>query len=189
MSSQPAIDFLLRQLDDAWRGLQDWLDGLSEAEFQWRPVENVWHLEQRNGRWTIPYSWIPPDPAPLPTIAWHMAHLATSKLLVVEHAFGERKKRLENLAVPHTAAEMAEYLAGCHSAFLKAVASLTDDDLPLIRYTDWGEQRTTAQIVGSAILHDVEHGAQITTLRAMYRHLRHSGLRYPPAPGDATEWR
>jgi hypothetical protein len=41
--------------------------------------------------------------------------------------------------------------------------------LPRLRYTEWGEQRTTAQIIGSAILHEVEHGAQITALRSLYR--------------------
>lgn len=172
MSSQPAVNFLLRQLDDAWRRLQAWLTELTEAEFQWRPSDNVWHLEKRNGRWTIPYAWIPPDPAPLTTIAWGMAHLATSKVLTVEYAFGEGKRKLADLDLPPDAAGMSDYLAESHSLFLKAVASLTDADLPHLRYTEWGEQHSTAQIVGSAILHDVEHGAQIAKLREFYRHLK-----------------
>jgi hypothetical protein len=167
--SQPGIDFLLPHLDDAWRRVQDWLAGLTEAEFQWRPVEQVWHLDERDGYGTIPYSWIPPDPAPVPTIAWHMAHLATSLALTTDHAFGGRHKRLADLRLPLDAAGMLDYLADCHNGFVREVATLKDDDLSHLRFTEWGEQRTTAQIVGSAILHEVEHGAQITALRAMYR--------------------
>ncbi len=171
MSSQHVVEILLQQLDDAWGRLQEWLEGLTEAEFHWRPSDNVWHLEEKNGHWTIPYTWIPPDPAPLTTIAWRMAHMATSKVLTVEYAFGAGKKKLADLDLPPDAAGMADYLAESHSAFVRAVAALTDADLPQLRYTEWGEQHPTAQIVGSAILHDVEHGAQIATLRELYRHL------------------
>jgi DinB superfamily len=167
---QPAIEFLLPHLDDAWRRLQGWLENLSEAEFQWRPVANVWHLEERDGHGAIPYSWIPPEPAPLPTIAWHVAHVATSLALTTDHAFGERRKKLADLRLPLTAGEMLDYLAACHGEFVKAVAALSDADLERPRYTEWGEQRSTAEIVGSAILHEVEHGAQITALRSIYRH-------------------
>lgn len=170
MSSQFTIDFLLRHIDDAWLRLQSWLDGLAEAEFRWRPVENVWHLEEKNGRWTIPYSWIPPDPAPFTTIAWRMAHLATSNVLVVEYAFGEGKTKLEDLDLPPDAAGMIDYLAESHGAFVKEVAALNDANLSELRPTEWGERRTLAAIIGSTILHEVEHGAQISVLREMYRH-------------------
>ena len=168
MQSQPALEFLLPHLDDAWQRVQDWLAGLSEAEFQWQPGDNVWHLEEHDGYGRIPYSWKPPVPAPLPTIAWHMAHLATSLVITVDHAFGERKLKLADLRLPLHAAEMADYLADCHSGLVKAVAGLSDADLPQLRWTEWGEQRTTAAIVGSAILHEVEHGAQITAVRTLY---------------------
>lgn len=170
MLPQPMIEFLLRHMDDAWRQVQGNIKGLTEAEFKWQPVENVWHLEERDGRWTIPYSWVAPDPAPFTTIAWRVAHLATSKTLAVEHAFGERKKKLADLDLPADAAGMADYLAESHSAFVKAVAVLTEADLAQLRYTSWGEQRSTAWIIGEIILHDVEHGGQIAALRELYRH-------------------
>lgn len=170
MSSQPTRDHLLWQFEDAWRRLQGWLEGLTEAEFNWRPTENVWHLEERDGRWTIPYSWIPPEPAPFTTIAWRLAHLATSKVLTLEYAFGEGKKKLADLDLPPDVAGMADYLSQSHTALVGAVVALTDADLPELRLAEWGEQRVTAQILGSAILHDVEHGAQIAALREMYRH-------------------
>ena len=176
---QPRMDFLLPHLDDAWRRLLGWLDGLTEAEFQWRPVANVWHLEERDGRGTITYSWIAPEPAPLPTIAWHVAHVAASLVLTADHAFGERQKKLADLALPLDAVGMLDYLGDCYGEFSRAVAGLNDDDLERPRFTEWGEQRSTGEIVGSAILHLVEHGAQITALRSIYRRINTGELSWP----------
>jgi len=130
----------------------------------------VWHLEEREGSWTIPYEYIAPDPVPFTTIAWRMAHLATSKILTAEYAFGAGKKKLEDLKLPNDSAGMAEFLAESHASFVEAISDLTDDDLSHDRSTEWGEQRPTYKVIGSAILHDVEHGSAIATLRELYRH-------------------
>lgn len=170
MSSQPVVEFLLYQFNAAWARVRGNLEGLTEAEFNWQPSNNVWHLEEREGSWTIPYAWIAPDPVPFTTIAWRMAHLATAKILTVEYAFGAGKKKLADLKLPHDTAGMAKFLAASHAAFVEAVSALTDDDLSQERSTEWGDQRLTYKIVGSAILHDVEHGSAIATLRELYRH-------------------
>lgn len=171
---QPTVEFILPHIDDAWRRLQDWLADLTDDEFNWRPTDNTWHLEERDGRWTIPYSWIPPEPAPFTTIGWRLAHLATSKALIVSHAFGDRRLRLADIDLPHSAAEMLIYLGKRHGEFVHVIANLTDADLAQPRWTEWGEQRTTAAIIGGEILHDVEHGAQIAAIRELFRH-RYSG--------------
>lgn len=167
---------LLAQLDDVWGRVQDNLAGLTVEEFAWSPSENVWHLTQKNGHWTIPYSWAPPEPAPFTTIGWRMAHLAANKVLVLDHAFGRRTARLADLDLPTDVAGMMNYLRECHLLLRAQVDGLTDDDLPAPRFTEWGEQRSTERIVISAILHDLEHGAQIATVRELFRHWeRHDG--------------
>jgi len=173
MSSRRAVEVLLGQLDDAWGRVQDYLAGLTAAEFAWSPGGNVWHLarSERDGRWTIPYSWVPPQPAPFTTIAWRMAHMAVNKVLVLDHAFGARKARLAALDLPGDVDGMVAYLRECHLPLRAQVERLADDDLATPRYTEWGEQRTTERIITSAILHDVEHGAQIAAVRELYRHL------------------
>ncbi|MBI5830316.1 MAG: DinB family protein [Chloroflexi bacterium] len=168
MSSRKAIEVLLAQLDHAWGSVQDYLAGLTADEFVWSPSENVWHLAQKNGGWTIPYSWIPPQPAPFTTIAWRLAHMAANKVLVLDHAFGARQARLADLDLPPDLDGMIAYLHVCHQPFRAQVERLTDDDLPTLRYSEWGEQRATERIIASAILHDVEHGAQIATVRELH---------------------
>jgi pimeloyl-ACP methyl ester carboxylesterase len=172
MSSRRAVEVLLGQLDDAWGRVQDYLAGLTAAEFAWSPGGNVWHLarSERDGRWTIPYSWVPPQPAPFTTIAWRMAHMAVNKVLVVDHAFGARQARLAALDLPGDVDGMVAYLRECHLPLRAQVERLADDDLATLRYTEWGEQRTTERIITSAILHDVEHGAQIATVRELFRY-------------------
>ena len=172
MSSRRAVEVLLAQLDQAWGSVQDYLAGLTADEFIWSPGENTWHLtpSAQEGRWTIPYSWIPPQPAPFTTIAWRMAHMAVNKVLVLDHAFGARKARLADLDLPPDLDGMIAYLHACHQPFRAQVERLTDDDLPTLRYSEWGEQRATERIIASAILHDVEHGAQIATVRELFRH-------------------
>ena len=162
---------LLAQLDDVWGRVQDNLAGLTADEFAWSPSENVWHLTQKNGHRTIPYSWVPPQPAPFTTIAWRMAHMAVNKVLVLDHAFGARQARLAALDLPGDVDGMMAYLRECHLPFRAQVERLADDDLATLRYTEWGEQRTTERIITSTILHDVEHSAQIATVRELVRHL------------------
>ena len=172
MSSRRAVEVLLGQLDDAWGRVQDYLAGLTADEFAWSPGGDVWHLtrSEQDGHWTIPYSWVPPQPAPFTTIAWRMAHMAVNKVLVVDHAFGARQARLADLDLPADVAGMMAYLHTCHLPFRAQVERLADDDLVTLRYTEWGEQRPTERIIASAILHDVEHGAQIATVRELFRH-------------------
>lgn len=170
MSPRSAVDVLLAQFDDAWSRVQGYLAGLTADEFAWSPTADVWHLVRQNGRWTIPYSWIPPQPAPFATIAWRMAHIAASKVIVLDHAFGRRSVRLADLDLPTNVDEMMAYLQECHQSVRAQVERLTDADLPTPRYTEWGEQRPAERIIASAILHDVEHGAQIAAVRELYRH-------------------
>ncbi|HZQ06577.1 MAG TPA: DinB family protein [Anaerolineae bacterium] len=173
MSSRFTVEILLRQLDDAWRRLQDWQEGMTQAEFDWQPSQNIWHLVQKDGGWTIQYSWVPPQPAPLTTIGWRMAHLATSKALTLEYAFGERRKKLVDFDLPIDVVGMVGFLEQEHLALRMRLEALTDSELVTPRFTEWGEERTTERIITSAILHDIEHGAQIATMRELYRHLAH----------------
>jgi hypothetical protein len=171
MSSRRAVEFLLGQLDETWARVQGYLAGLTADEFVWSPGGPVWHLapSERDGRWTIPYTWIPPEPVPFTTIAWRMAHIATSKVLVLDHAFGARQARLSDLDVPTEVDGMMTYMRQCHVPLREQVERLTDDDLDSVRLTEWGEPRSTERILGSAILHDLEHAAQIGTVRELYR--------------------
>ena len=77
---------LADQLEFHWdHQLRPRLEGMSDREYLWEPVEGSWNLRSRHeattpmavGRADVVADFeVPePDPAPVTTIAWRMAHL------------------------------------------------------------------------------------------------------------------
>jgi hypothetical protein len=74
------------------------LDGLTEEEFFWEPAPGAWTLHRRaddrgvttdgSGDWVLDYVLPEPHPAPLTTIAWRVAHIASVNVLYWDYAFG-----------------------------------------------------------------------------------------------------
>ena len=77
---------LYEQLDWQWREhMRPRWDGLTDEEYFWEPVPGMWNVRPRgtskapiaagSGDFTCDYAWPEPDPAPVTTIAWRLAHL------------------------------------------------------------------------------------------------------------------
>jgi hypothetical protein len=68
---------LVDQLDWHWRNqLRPRLDGLTDAEYVWEPVPECWSLRPAaDGGFTMDDAWPPPEPHPVTTIAWRLAHI------------------------------------------------------------------------------------------------------------------
>lgn len=88
---------LTDQLDWHWRTqLRPRLDGLTDAEYAWEPVEGCWGLRPRAetatnldagaGDLVLEFAYPDPTPAPVTTIAWRLGHLAIG-------CFGSRAAR------------------------------------------------------------------------------------------------
>lgn len=84
---------LVDQIEFHWHHqLRSRLDGLSDAEYFWQPVTDVWTIRPRSqdadaaqpgsGPWTIDFAFPEPDPAPAPvtTIAWRLSHILVGVL-------------------------------------------------------------------------------------------------------------
>lgn len=166
------IEFLLRQMDDAWDTLQRSLKGLTDEEYWWEPSPNAWTLRQINGKWHYDYDIPNPRlPGPL-TIAWMVFNLASCKVMYMEYAFGKAALHWEDIAVPTTKQEGLDFLEQSHPLLRSSVASLTDADLAIARLTNWGELWSTEKIVWTMIQHDVYHGAQVFATRKWHTALR-----------------
>lgn len=170
--SRSLVDLLVREMDSAWEGFLGALDGLTDDEYRWRPSVEAFTLGHV----------VPPDsedwpggpvdaPPPLSTIELKVAHVATYKIMYAEYAFreGRLRWRLADLCVPATLDAMRRYCAEAHRALQEFVNGLSDAELPVLRKTNWGDSWPIERIVWTMIAHDVYHGAQIRTLRAMYR--------------------
>src|SRR3984957_1159848 len=76
---------LADQLDWHWGAqLRPRLEGLTDEEYFWEPVANCWNVRPRgestapisagSGDFTMDFAWPQPDPPPVTTIAWRLAH-------------------------------------------------------------------------------------------------------------------
>jgi DinB superfamily len=77
---------LVDQLEWHWKHqLRPRLDGLTDDEYFWQPVEGCWTLSRRGesrapislggGEFTMDYAKPPHEREPVTTIAWRLAHL------------------------------------------------------------------------------------------------------------------
>ncbi len=77
---------LVDQLDFQWSNFfRPRLDALTDDVYLWEPVPGCWSIRRSDdgGRNTLDDQYPPPDPNPVTTIAWRMAHIASG-------VFGER---------------------------------------------------------------------------------------------------
>lgn len=101
-------DQLLDQLDFHWtHQLRPRLVGLSDAEYLWEPVPDCWSLRAgEGGRLALDWAWPAPDPAPVTTIAWRLAHVIVGVLAMRSAShFGGPPASYDTFPLAATAAE------------------------------------------------------------------------------------
>lgn len=175
-------DILRRQFDDSSAKLATILDGLSDEEFFWEPVEGCWTVHRRSdtrdvdadgsGEWVIDYVVPEPEVAPFTTLAWRVVHIAIVNYLYWDYAFGPATLSFD-LDNPGTAGEAVQWLARSQEALSRELARLPEADLDRPRLTNWGERWPTYRIFTTLITEQVHHGAEISLLKDLYRY-RHT---------------
>lgn len=84
-------DRVVEQLAWHWDNhLRPRLDGLSDEEYRWEPAAGAWSVRPRHeatapvlggrGSFVVEFAYPEPDPAPVTTIAWRLAHLIVGVL-------------------------------------------------------------------------------------------------------------
>jgi hypothetical protein len=165
-----SVTLLAKQMDDVWSALYGWTDGLIDQEYFWKPVRACWtvHIDEK-GNWVVDYEKPPPDPTPFTTIAWKMEHITSCKIMYREYAFGEGKLRWEDIPVARTAAESISRLSEAQTRLRTELDNIHNEELELMRRTNWGDKWPTWRIFWTMISHDLHHGAEIGCLRDLYR--------------------
>ena len=167
------------------------VEGLSDDEFFWEPVEGCWsirpHAEVPDeygvgvGDWRIEFLMPPPEPPPMTTIGWRLVHLAASTDTYRSFGFEERPEDLRLMQIPGTAVEAVEWLEQAHNRFIDAVALLAPKAFDELRPTHWGGRLPLSSIIGVIELEHIHHGAEISLLRDLHRG-RAQILVWPPPP-------
>jgi hypothetical protein len=109
-----------------------------------------------------------PDPAPLTTVGWQVVHVATTKAIYHEWAFGPARLTFPDLVIPHTAAGAIEFLDGGESLLREALDRISDAQLDEPVKTNWGDLWPAWRIFWTMADHDALHAGAIGNLRDLY---------------------
>ncbi|HEX6869789.1 MAG TPA: DinB family protein [Micromonosporaceae bacterium] len=173
---------LVDQLDFHWRyQLRPRLAGLSDDEYFWEPVPDCWSVRRRgtsqapiaagSGAFTMDFARPEPEPAPVTTIAWRIAHLVVAVFgaRVAAH-FGGPATDDESFAYAGTADEALWQLDQAYAAWVAGVRDLDDDGLA--RPCGPAEGPFAEYPMAALVLHinreAIHHGAEVSLLRDLY---------------------
>jgi hypothetical protein len=175
---------LAEQLSWHWEAqLRPRLAGLTDDEYFWEPVPGCWSLrrdpatggvdeagQDQPGHWTIDWSFPPPDPVPVTTIAWRLTHLIVGVfgMRAASH-FGGPPISYDTHRYAGTAAEALRQLDETYRAWMNGVRGLTAERLtaptgPAEPFPD----APFADLVLHIHREAIHHGAEVALLRDLY---------------------
>lgn len=167
-------DELLFQLDFHWdQQFLPRLEGLTDDEYFWEPVPNCWTVRTgEDGSTTIDWQHPPPDPPPVTTIAWRLAHVAVLVFgLRASNHFGDGSLTITSARWPASADEALAALQHHQRAWRDGVAGLDDDQLQ--QPAGPAEGPYADHSMATLVLHlnreAIHHGAEVALLRDLYR--------------------
>ncbi|MDT5095713.1 MAG: hypothetical protein QOH60_5076 [Mycobacterium sp.] len=162
---------LADQLDFHWgTQLRPRLDGMTDDEYFWEPVENCWTVHPDG---SIDFAYPPPQPEPVTTIAWRMAHVIVGVLAMRSHShFGGAPADYQSWPYATDAATALAQLDDAYATWISGVRSL--DAAGLARPVGPAEGPYAEHPMSVLVLHInrelIHHGAEICCLRDLYIH-------------------
>jgi hypothetical protein len=194
MTTTTTVDWntqLRDQLDFHYRQMfRPRLEGLTDEEYLWEPVRDCWSLRPRGtgasaapiGAGGLERDDAPeePDPPPVTTIAWRIAHM-TVEVLAMRTAshFGGPRAHYDTWEYAGTADEALSRLDAAYDAWSAGVEALGDEGLA--RPCGPAEGPFADAPLAVLVLHInremIHHGAEICLLRDLYRARFSGGIR------------
>lgn len=151
------------QIELHWsRQLRPRLEGISDPEYLWEPVEGMWSV----GDFEVP----PPEPPPVTTIAWRLGHLVFM-LEAAGQRFGGPAVDFASFTYPRSADEALRRVDAAYEIWITGVRDLGVEGLTEPAGPQDGPMAgwSTAGIVLHNQRELLHHGAEIALLRDLYR--------------------
>jgi len=159
---------VVSQLDFHWNyQLRKRLDGLTDEEYLWEPVPGAWSI--RDG--AIDWAWPAPEPAPVTTIAWRLAHvtLGCFRMRAASH-FGAPAVSYDDFPYSSTATGALAQLDEAYGFWLNGVRALGVEGMA--RPCGSAEPGFEDYPLMTLVLHInrelIHHGAEIALLRDLW---------------------
>ncbi len=164
---------LLDQLDFHWtHQLRPRLAGLSDAEYLWEPVPDCWSLRpSADGRLRLDWAWPAPEPAPVTTIAWRLAHVIVGVLAMRSAShFGAPPASYDTYPLAATAAESLSQLDAEVERWRTGVQGWSDEDLRVPCGPSEGPYAAMPRATLVLHIHRevIHHLAEVSLLRDLY---------------------
>jgi hypothetical protein len=162
-------DVILDSMDRMFGQLMERLDGLTDEEYLWEPVDGMWSV-RTNDQGTPVVEGAGNrdlDPAPVTTIAWRLWHIAIDCLDDYTRRFGDDDSDASPIWTLH-ADEAIEMLDEKWRAYRSLMAGRGWWDQLGHSWEHWSQHSTAdmAMHAGNELVH---HGAEIALLRDLYR--------------------
>jgi hypothetical protein len=177
-------DLLTEQVNWHWRHqARPRLDGLADDEYRWEPVAGAWNVRPRgtagpegavavgDGPTVIDFAVPAPEPAPVTTIAWRLAHVVVG-VLGGRNAryFGGPPVDWDTYDYPLTAARALADLDAAYARWTHGVRSLDDDGLRARCREPGFERESMAGLVLHINRELIHHLAEVALLRDLWVH-------------------
>jgi DinB superfamily len=186
---------LLDQLEWHWRAqLRPRLAGLTDDEYFWEPAQPAWNVRPRgtstapvqggSGPFTVDFAFPEPDPPPVTTIAWRLAHIIVGVLgMRVAQHFGGPPCDYATFAYAGTAAAALAQLDEAHDGWTAGVRGLDAAALaePCREEGPYAQYPMAALVlhINREVIH---HGAEVALLRDLYRAGQRAKWSQPDGP-------
>jgi hypothetical protein len=169
---------LVDQTSIAWRLARARLEGLTDDEFFWEPVDGCWSLRRKTelrtplpadaapGDWWIDGVRPAPDPPPFTTIAWLVSHMILGTWNWNDGIAG--RAVAPEPALPATAADAVALWNQVTSTFEQMVSGFSDEEL--CTEVPVGNRQVARSLLVSHVIAEVlHHAAEVGRLRDLYR--------------------
>jgi hypothetical protein len=174
-----AIDWtqhLLEQLTWHWDSfVRPHLDGLTDDEHLWEPVPGCWSVRRRGDGWFVERTDPAPQPPPVTTIAWRLAHLVGVFAARTANHFGGPTFSYDTFPWPGSADGALAALDTAYSGWVTGVRGLGPRELlePVGPSEGPSAEAPYADLVLHITREALHHSAEVLVLRDLYR----AGLR------------
>lgn len=151
------------------------LEGMSDEEYLWEPVAGCWNLHPATSTTptTIDFAYPPPDPEPVTTIAWRLAHVVVGVLAMRNAShFGRAATDYETYPYATTATGALAQLDEEYAAWSAGVASLGEERLwqPVGPAEGPFAEASYATLVLHINREVIHHLAEVCLLRDLHAH-------------------
>jgi len=167
------------QLAEVRRLFAYFVDGMTDEELLWEPVDGCWLVRERDGKWVFEVVKSDPEPPPLTTVGWLIAHM-TQFLFVAAHAVRGSSAEEWPRTFGTASEAVAEWSARAE-ALARALEEAAEEHFARDYVLSAGaEPNNVGSTVWRTIFELTHHGAEVSRMRHLYANRSTLG-----ADGDA----